>query len=121
MHNNIPKIVSEAFPVLTDAMFILQPTPLPDTTFDIFVTNSKYYIALVTTDYADPYDQSRELKNISGSYEFEFGSLKKPFDNKATIEVLPHDQMDGNFFVTAPYKKYKLYYYVANLKSISDK
>lgn len=123
--NDIPDSVLEAFPSLQDKVSVRQlasPVPIvPDTTFDIFVTNSKDYIALVTTDYADPYDQSKELKSVSGSYEFEFDNLQKPFDNKATIELLPHDEMDGDFLVTVPYKQYRLHYYVANLKSHSDK
>lgn len=125
MMSDIPDSVLEAFPSLQGKASVRQlasPVPLvPDTTFDIFVSDSQDFFALVTTDYADPYDQSNELKSISGSYEFEFDSLQKPFDNEVTIEVLPHDEMDGNFFVTAPYKKYRLYYYVANLKPDSDK
>lgn len=92
------------------------PVPLvPDTTFDIFVADSQSFFALVTTDYADPYDQSRELKDISGQYEFEFAYLVKPVENKNTIKVLPHDEMDGTFFIAIPHKKYELYYYLAKL------
>ena len=113
MNNKIPEIVSEAFPILTDAVFIGRPTPLPDTTFNIYVKNSKDYIALVTTDYADPLDQSQELKKISGQYEF--SNLIKPYSQDATVAILEHDEMDGDFFVTVPHKNYKLYYYLANL------
>ncbi len=83
------------------------------------MTEAQNHLALVATDYADPYNQSYELKSISGSYGFEFDSLQKPFSKSGeTIGILENDDMDGNFFVTAPYKKYKLYYYVANLKPI---
>ncbi len=124
--NDTPDSVLKAFPSIQGKVSIRRlasPVPLvPDTTFDIFVTDSQEFFALVTTDYADPYDQSHELKSISGSYEFEFDSLQKPFsENSETISILENDDMDSNFFVTAPYKKYELYYYVANLKSDSDK
>lgn len=118
----IPPTVLKTFPPLSDATFVRRlasPVPLiPDTTFDIFfMTSSKQFLALVTTDYADPYDQSRELKSISGQYEFEFDNIVKSYSkNDETIDVLEHDDMDGDFFVTTPYKKYKLYYYLANLK-----
>lgn len=37
------------------------------------------------TDYADPIDQSQELKNISGEYAFEFTKLIKPYENDMNI------------------------------------
>lgn len=123
--NDMPDSVIKAFPSLRYTVFVRRlasPVPLvPDTTFDIFVSDSQDFFALVTTDYADPYDQSNELKSISGSYEFEFDSLQKPCSkNSETISLLENDDMDGNFFVTAPYKNYKLYYYVANLQWLID-
>ena len=119
--NNIPDSVLEAFPSIRNKVSVRQlasPVPLvPDTTFDIFISDSQCFFALVTTDYADPCSQSHELKSISGSYEFEFDDLQKPFsENSETISILKNDDMDGSFFVTAPYKNHKLYYYVANLK-----
>lgn len=118
---NIPKIVLEAFPILSEATFARQlasPVPLiPDTTFDIFAKSSQEFLVLVTTDYADPQDQGQELQSISGQYKIEFTNLVKPFDqNKETVEIFEHDEMEGDFFVTAPYKNYKLYYYVANVR-----
>ena len=123
--NNIPDSVLEAFPSIRNKVSVRQlasPVPLvPDTTFNIFMSDSRGSFALVTTDYADPYNQSHELKSISGSYEFEFDDLQKPFsENSETISILKNDDMDGSFFVTAPYKNHKLYYYVANLKPHSD-
>ena len=120
--NNIPDSVLKAFPSIQDKVStrrLASPVPLvPDTTFDIFVTDSQEFFALVTTDYADPYDQSSELKSISGSYGFEFDSLQKPFSkNGESIGILENDDIDRSFFVTAPYKNHKLYYYLANLKS----
>lgn len=122
MNNNSdrPKVVDEAFPVLSDAIFVRQlASPIPlvsDTTFDVYIKDSSDYIALVATDYADPLHQSQELKSISGQYEFEFSSLVRPYaKDGSTIGVLENDEMDGDFFVTAPYKNYKLYYYLANL------
>ena len=123
--NNIPDSVLEAFPSIRNKVSVRQlasPVPLvPDTTFDIFISDPQCSFALVTTDYADPYSQSHELKSISGSHEFEFDSLQMPFsENRETISILENDNMDVNFFVTVPYKKYRLYYYVANLKPASD-
>lgn len=88
-----------------------------DTIFDVYVTEANEYLALITTDYADPLDQSRELKSISDSNNFEFVNLIKPYTkNNETIEVLEHDEMNDNFFVTTPYKNYRLRHYLANLK-----
>ena len=119
MRNNnekIPDIAKEAFPLISGATFVERFT-LPDTTFDIYSKDTEGHIALVTTDYADPQDQSRELKSISGQNEFEFADLVKPYStNGETVAVLEHDDMEGDFFATVPYKNYKLYYYLANLK-----
>ena len=54
------------------------------------------------TDYPDPLDQSRELKQISGEYEFEFIHLIKPYANDQHIEVHPNDDMDDGFFRVRP-------------------
>lgn len=120
INNEYPELVLESFPIIKDMIFVRQLASLtpfaPDTTFDIYMTDSRDYFALVTTDYADPYDQSHELKGISDQYAIEFTNLVKPFDNAATITILLHDEIDDAFFVTAPYKNYKFYYYLARLK-----
>ncbi len=123
MKNNedIPQVAIEAFPVISDATFVRRltsPIPLvPDTIFNIYIKNTEDFIALVITDYANPQHQSIELKNISGQYGFEFINLVKPYNNSGeTIEVLDNDEMEGSFFVTAPHQKYRLYYYLANLR-----
>lgn len=119
--NNMPESVLGAFPLLQNGVFVRQlasPTPLvPDTTFDIFIVDSRSFFTLVTTDYVDLYNQSHELKNISGQYKFVFTHLVKPFNNEKTIKVLSNDEMDGSFFVTATHKKSQLYYYLAALKT----
>lgn len=120
-NHNIPKIVHEAFPTLTDARFVRQMASLvpfaPDTVFDIYLNDDNKYIALIITDYADPHHQSYELKNIPSQRTFEFSSLIKPYDKaNGKITITENDNMDYNFFVTAPYKNHQLYYYVANLK-----
>lgn len=117
-HSNIlfPEIISEAFPILDDASYIRQLaslTPLcPDTIFHLFANKSGQYFVLVMTDYPDPLDQSRELKQISGEYEFEFVRLIKPYANDQHIEVHPNDDMDDGFFVPDP-KNYYRYYLTA--------
>ena len=115
-NENIPDIAKEAFPLISGATFMERFT-LPDTTFNIYSKDTEGYIALVTTDYADPQHQSQELKSISGQNEFEFTNLIKPYGTDTdTVAVLEHDDMEGDFFTTVPYKNYKLYYYLANLK-----
>jgi hypothetical protein len=115
-NNDTSKAAMVSFHLPSSLKFFRSFT-LPDTTFDIYTTDAQEFFAFITTDYADPYYQSRELKNISGKYKFEFENLIKPHNtNYETVAVLPHDEMDGDFFVTAPYKNYKLYYYLANIK-----
>lgn len=126
MSNNsnilFPEIISEAFPILDDASYIRQLaflTPLcPDTIFHLFANKSGQYFALVMTDYPDPLDQSRELKQISGEYEFEFAHLIKPYANDQHIEVHPNDDMDDGFFVPDPKSYYR--YYLAAMKQRLD-
>lgn len=71
-HPNIlfPEIISEAFPILDDASYTRQLaslTPLcSDTIFHLFANKSGQCFVLVMTDYPDPLDQSRELKQVSG-------------------------------------------------------
>lgn len=76
------------------------------------------YFALVMTDYPDPLDQSRELKQISGEYEFEFAHLIKPYANDQHIEVHPNDDMDDGFFMPDPKIYYR--YYLAAAKQKLD-
>jgi len=123
MKNNedIPDTAKEAFPIISGATFVgrlASPVPLiPDTTFDIYVKDAKDFIALITTDYANPQHQSEELKSISGQNEFEFTDLIKPYSNSGeTIEVQDNDDMRGDFFTTVSHKEYQLYQYLANLK-----
>lgn len=111
--NETPTTVLDAFPMLFSASHI-HSFNLPDTIFNIFNVQGDNLLALVTTDYPDPYSQSRELKKLSDTYEFI--DLIAPHGNDS-IKILKHDDMDGDFFVTAPYKNYRLYYYLANLKS----
>lgn len=120
MNNNmnicVPQVVYDAFPVLSEASYIRRFASLvplsPDTIFDIFTTKSGQFMALVTTDYADPLDQGHELKHISGQYEFEFVNLIRPYANNETIEIREHDDTEGDCLI-----RDKLhYYYLANTK-----
>lgn len=119
--NEIPKAVYEAFPQLVGAEFLRSMSSLvplkPDTVFNIFLTKDQKLLTLVVTDYPDPKTQSTELKSISGEYDIEFASLLSINGNNETIEMLDHDDMDGNFCISAPCKNYRLYYYVANTSS----
>ena len=123
-HPNIlfPEIISEAFPILDDASYIRQLASLvplcPDTIFHLFANKSGQFFTLVMTDYPDPLDQSRELKQSSGKYEFEFAHLIKPYANDQHIEVHPNDDMDDGFFVPDPKSYYR--YYLAAAKQKLD-
>lgn len=113
-------LINQAFPILNDSIFIRQfaaPIPFsPDTVFSLYqIKDSSKLIVLVTTDYADPYDQSIELRDCSYQYKFEFSNLIKPFDNHKTIEIRQHDFMEDGFSVRED-DTYKSYY-LANLKS----
>ena len=92
-----PSVVFEAFPILKKLGYVRQFAPLiplsPDTTFHIFGGKNGYFLILVMTDYADPIDQSRELKNISGEYAFEFTKLIKPYSNDEYIEIRENDEI----------------------------
>lgn len=119
---NTPEIALNAFSILSDATPVRRlasPVPLvPDTTFDIFVTQSQGYLALVTTDYVDPWHQSHELRDISGQHEFEFINLIKPYSESAeTIEIRKNDEIEQIFFVAITDEKQKEYYYLANVKN----
>jgi len=117
-----PEIISEAFPILDDASYIRHLASLiplcPDTIFHLFANKGGQYLALVMTDYPDPLDQSRELKQISGEYEFEFAHLIKPYANDQHIEVHPNDDMDDGFFAPDPKSYYR--YYLAAAKQRLD-
>ena len=70
------------------------------------------------TDYADPIDQSRELKNISGEYAFEFTKLIKPYSNNEYIEIRENDEILENPTVSDPNSYYR--FYVAETKHKID-
>ena len=110
-----PEIINEAFPILDGASYIRQLASLvtlcPDTAFHLFSHNGQYF-ALVMTDYPDPDNQSQELKQISGEYEFEFMHLITPYANTQHINIRDNDDMDDGFFVSDP-KSYYRYYLAA--------
>jgi len=102
--------------LLSHARFIARlaaPVPMvPDTTFALYKNTDEHLFTLVTTDYADPLDQSKELRKISGLYEFI--DLIKPYHNNEMIKIREHDNMDGTFLI----KHANTYYYLANTRSI---
>ncbi len=119
-HPNIlfPEIINEAFPILNDASYIRQLASLvplcPDTSFHLFANENGRFFALVMTDYTDPTNQSGELKQISGEYEFEFTHLIKPYANDQYIEICENDEMEELFFISDPDSYYR--YYLAAVK-----
>ena len=115
-----PEIINEAFPILDGASYIRQLASLvplcPDTAFHLF-THKGQYLALVMTDYPDPFYQSEELKRISGEYEFEFTHIIKPYANTQPINIRDSDDMDDGFFVADPESYYQ--YYLATVRQNS--
>ena len=116
--DSIPEFLTVAFPALLSSVFVRQlasPVPLsPDTTFDIYITASKQFVTLVTTDYADPINQSHELQKISGQHRFQFSSLIKPYSNKNDhIQLSKNDNAHSDYLI----KNSSKYYYLANIHS----
>ena len=109
----LPNIVTKAFPVLSSASYIRQLaalTPLyPDTIFYLFAGKDGGFFALVMTDYPDPLDQNKELKQISGSYAFTFTHLIKPYANDQHLNIRSISNMDSSFFVSDPESYHQFY------------
>ena len=117
-----PSVVFEAFPILKKLGYVRQFAPLtplcPDTTFNLFGGKNGHFLILVMTDYADPINQSQELKNISGEYAFEFTKLIKPYSNNEHIEIRENDEILENPTVSDPNSYYR--FYVAETKHKID-
>ena len=105
-----PEIINEAFPIINDASYVRQLASLvplcPDTIFHL------------VSDKPDPTNQSVELKQICGEYEFEFTNLVKPYTDDKYIEVRENDEMNESFSVPDPNSYY--HYYLAAVKQKLD-
>lgn len=92
-----PATVFEAFPILKKLTYIRQFASLvplsPDTTFHLFSSKTGQFFVLVMTDHADPLRQSKELKQISGEYAFEFVELIKPYSNDERLEIKENEEI----------------------------
>lgn len=123
MNDKTPQYITQSFPQLEDAHFLRRlasPVPLiPDTTFDIYVNNSREYYVLVTTDYIDVWSQRDELLNISGSNEFKITAIVEPFKVVGdTIELMGIDNYDGEWFVkNQEGNTHSVYHYLASIES----
>jgi len=117
-----PSVVFEAFPILKKLGYVRQFASLvplyPDTTFHLFADNNGRFLVLVMTDYDDPINQSRELKNISGEYAFEFSRLIKPYNNDGYIEIKENDEILEDPTVSDTDSYYR--FYVAETKRKVD-
>lgn len=117
-----PSVVFEAFPILKKLGYVRQFAPLtplcPDTTFHLFGGKNGHFLILVMTDYADPINQSQELKNISGEYAFEFTKLIKPYSNNEHIEIRENDEILEDPTVSDSNNYYR--FYVAETKHKID-
>ena len=94
----IPDFITQAFPILKEATYFREfasfITLYPDAGYYLFQTESGQSLILVAIDYPDPIDESRQVKILSGEFEFEFIHLIKPYANDQHIEIRPNDDMD---------------------------
>ncbi len=96
-HSMFPAIVFEAFPILKELVYVRQFASLvplsPDTTFHLFSSKTGQFFVLVMTDHADPLRQSKELKQLSDEYAFEFTKLIKPYSNDERLEIKENEEI----------------------------
>lgn len=118
----LPDFIIEAFPVLKDATYIREFASLitlyPDAQYYLFQTSPERSFVLVAIDYPDPFDESRQLKKLSGGYKIEFTHLIKPYANNKHLKIHAGPDMDELFFVDDP-KSY-CHYYLAEVKMAVD-
>lgn len=84
----------------------------PDTQFYLFQSagrDSLRSFILVATDYSDPLDQSYELKEITGRYEFEFTRIVAPYRNDKFIEIRQHDDIEAGYDIRDPHRRWNYY------------
>ena len=116
----MPDFITQAFPILKEATYVREfasfITLYPDAVYYLFQTASNQSLILVAIDYPDPIDESRQVKSLSG--EFEFTHLIKPYANDQHIEIRSNDDMDDNFFIPDPKSCYR--YYLAVVKQKLD-
>ena len=108
-------MLNEATYVREFASFI---TLYPDAVYYLFQTTSNQSLILVAIDYPDPIDESRQVKILSGEFEFEFIHLIKPYANDQYIEVRPNDDMDEIFSIPDPDSYF--HYYLAAVEQKLD-
>ena len=118
----IPDFITQAFPMLKEATYVREfasfVTLYPDAVYYLFQTSSNQPLILVAIDYPDPLDESRQVKSLSGGFEFEFAHLIKPYANDQRIEIRLNDNMDDSFFIPDPKSHYR--YYLAVVKQKID-
>ena len=120
MENNIkltlPEFITNAFPVLKDSEYIRSFATLfvlyPDTQFYLLQSacrDSVRSCILVATVYSDPLDQSYELKEITGRYEFEFTRIVAPYRNDKFIGIRQHDDIEAGYDIRDPHRRWNYY------------
>lgn len=118
----IPDFITQAFPVLKESTYVREfasfITLYPDAVYYLFQTASGQSLILVAIDYPDHIDESRQVKSLSGGFEFEFAHLINPYANDQYIEIRSNDDMDEMFSVPDPDSYY--HYYLAAVKQKLD-
>lgn len=114
----VPDFITQAFPILKEATYVREfasfVTLYPDAAYYLFQTTSNQSLILVAIDYPDPTDESRQVKKISGGFEFEFTYLIKPYANDQHLKICPNDEVEELFFVSDP--NGRCHYYLATVK-----
>lgn len=106
---SLPRIVAQAFPILTTATYIrsfASPMPLcPDTIYHIFLDSHGQLYVLVATDHPDLSSQQAEFKHLSDVLGLTYCQ-----------PLSPSKEIDGIFFVRDPDARWC--YYAATVKRI---
>ena len=114
----VPDFITQAFPMLNEATYVREfasfITLYPDAVYYLFQTTAGQSLILVAIDYPDPTDESRQVKKISGGFEFEFTYLIKPYANDQHLKICPNDEVEELFFVSDP--NGRCHYYLAAVK-----
>ena len=117
----IPDFIAQAFPILKEATYVREfasfITLYPDAVYYLFQTTSNQSLILVAIDYPDPIDESRQVKSLSGGFEFEFTHLIKPYANDRCLKICPNDEVEELFFVSDP-NGHCCYYLAAAKRSL---
>ena len=118
----IPDFIIQAFPILKGMTYVREfssfITLYPDAVYYLFQATPHQSYILVAIDYPDPTDESRQVKQLSNRFEFEFIHLIKPYANDRCLKICPNDEVEELFFVSDP--NGHCHYYLAAIRQSLD-